>query len=106
MSADVVGVEFERAPIFSLGLHPVPPLLLGISEKDMGAGKGRIKFQSLARGIRCSHALRFRGSTADQDRGTTVIREAQADISGGKCRVFINCLSKIANALIDISSGV
>src|SRR5213082_2122814 len=98
MSADVVGVEFERAPVFSLGLHPVPPLLLGISEKDMGVGKGRIKFKSLARGIRCSHALRFRGGTADQDGATTVICEAQADIGVGKCRILLNCLLKIVNA--------
>src|ERR1035438_5859177 len=105
MSFGVVGVQFQGASIFGLGVGPMPLLLQHVCQQDMRFSKVRIKFQRFAGCADYFRARLVRGSP-EKNRAETAGSSCQADVSRRKRRVHLYGVLEINDAFLDGSPAV
>src|SRR5271156_2686018 len=102
MSFGVVGVQFQGASVFGLGVDPVPLFLQHSCEEYMGSRKVRIEFQRFSGCADYSRARLVRGST-DKNGAETVGSSSQPDVSRRKCWVHLYGALEISDAVLHSS---
>src|ERR1700733_3767991 len=105
MSIGVVGVQFEGASVFCLGVGPVKLFLLHVCEEDMRVGKVRLELKRFSGCADYFRAHFFRRSS-DKNRAEVAESTCQADVSRRKRRVDLDCAVKITDALLNARPAV
>src|SRR5262245_15662951 len=102
MSSCIVRLQIKCAPVFSLGLYPLPLLLLHVCQQDVRFGEFRVQFQCLP-GSTYDFWTYFTRCSAEEDQAELAVCICQSDVSGRKSLIPSYRLVKVSNGHLDVS---
>src|SRR5277367_1390560 len=105
MSCSIVGIHFQGASVFSLGVGPVPLFLLNACKQDMRFSKVGVELQGFSGCANCFWS-RPAGRSADKNCAKFAKSNCLAEVSRCERRVHLYRAIEIRDAFLNVSPAV